>query len=69
MIIDLPPYIEQVIIAKAQAEQMSVEELITKWAKQETEVNPMIARALANPNPSVLGNGVELQREWRNEWQ
>ncbi|WLF84014.1 hypothetical protein [Moraxella sp. ZY210820] len=60
MIIDLPPHIEQVIIAKAQAEQISVEDLITKWAKQETEVNPMIARALANPNPSVLGKNAQF---------
>lgn len=67
MIIDVAPHIEQLIIAKAQAEQISVEDLIVKWAKQETEVNPMIARALANPNPSVLEDGVELQREIRNK--
>lgn len=65
--IDLPSHIEQGIIAKAKAEHISVADLITKWAKQETAVNPMIARVLVNLNPSVLGDGVELQREWRNE--
>lgn len=37
-------------------------------AKQEKPLNPMIARAMANENPSILGNGLDIQRELRNEW-
>lgn len=71
MIIDLPPHIEQVIIAKAQAEHISVADLITKWAKQETDVNPMI-EAVMKLEPSAEMkkiDAVALQREWRNEWR
>lgn len=75
MVIDLPPYVEQVLIQQAQAQGVSVADLVmqqfglTRAEPQQEEVNPMIARALANPNPAVLGDGVALQREWRDEWR
>lgn len=75
MVIDLPPYVEQVLIQQAQAQGVSVADLVmqkfglTRAEPQQEEVNPMIARALANPNPEVLGDGVALQREWRDEWR
>lgn len=70
-----PPYVEQVLIQQAQAQGVSVADLVmqkfglTRAEPQQEEVNPMIARALANPNPAVLGDGVALQREWRDEWR
>lgn len=39
-------------------------ELMPK-AKHEKPLNPMIARAMANENPSVLGNGLDIQRRLR----
>lgn len=77
MVIDFPPYVEQVLIQQAQAQGVSVADLVmqkfglTRIENQvvSEEVNPMIARALANPNPAVLGDGVALQREWRDEWR
>ncbi|MDO4450655.1 MAG: hypothetical protein Q4B79_06845 [Moraxella sp.] len=34
MLIELPPHIEQLVIAQAQSEQLSVVELIEKWASE-----------------------------------
>ena len=68
MTIKLPPHIEQAIIAKAQEQGLSVNELIAKWAMQENKPNPMIVRAMANLAPSILGDGVAIKRELRNQW-
>lgn len=77
MVIDLPPYVEQVLIQQAQAQGVSVADLVmqkfglTRAEPQQEEVNPMIARALALPKSSCFDgyDAVELQREWRDEWR
>lgn len=72
MIIDIPPHVEQVLIAKAESQKITVGELITRWATVEQKmVNPMVARALALPKSTSFDgiDAVELQREWRNEWR
>lgn len=67
--LDIPPHIEQVIIAKAEQQGISVQDFIVNLVMQETTpINPMIARAMANTNPSILGDGLTIQRELRNEW-
>lgn len=71
MIIDIPLEVEQLIITKAKAQKMTVEELIIQWAIQaENEINPMIALALAFPKSTSFDgiDAVELQRKWRDEW-
>lgn len=66
--LDLPPHVEQTLISTAQSKGMSIGELITQWISA-SESNPMIAKAQSLPSPtSYTKNAVELQREWRNEW-
>lgn len=66
--LDLPPHIEQAIIHQAQAQGVSINELITRWAKQDDvlltdffKTTPKIA-AFENTDP------VAYQREMRDEW-
>lgn len=67
--LDISPHVEQMIIAKAEQQGMSVQDFIISLVMQETTpTNPMIARAMANKNPSILGDGLTIQRELRNEW-
>lgn len=50
--------------------QAKTNELLAKIESEKQTLNPMIARAMANENPSVIADidAVELQRQWRNEW-
>ncbi|UNU74230.1 hypothetical protein LU293_04875 [Moraxella nasovis] len=67
MIIDLPPHIEQAIIAKAQQQGLSVNELLTKFAKEPPRT--LLIDTLNNmPNRSYLGDGLDIQRQLRHEW-
>lgn len=70
MIIDLPPHIEQVIIRQAKAQGISVSELIANKFDDKAD-NPMIARALSLPKTTCFDgvDAIELQREWRDEWE
>lgn len=46
MLIELPPHIEQLVIAKAQSEQLSVAQLIEKWASENQTKQPQLGDRL-----------------------
>lgn len=70
--LELPPHIEQVLIERAEQQGISVAQMLAQdyapKVAENTPQNPMLARAMANNNPSVLGNGLTIQRELRSEW-
>lgn len=70
--LELPPHIEQVLIERAEQQGISVAQMLVQdyapKVAESTLQNPMLARAMANNNPSVLGNGLTIQRELRSEW-
>lgn len=71
MVIDFPPHIEQAIIQEAQAQGLSVADLIANLFMEKQEVNPMI-EAVMSLEPSAHFQNVDavaLQREWRDEWR
>lgn len=40
MLIELPPHIEQLVISQAKSEQLSVAQLIEKWASESQTTKP-----------------------------
>ncbi|MDO4700922.1 MAG: hypothetical protein Q4A69_09625 [Moraxella sp.] len=69
MIIDIPPHIEQMIIAKAQSQNLSVADLITQWA---TDDDVLLTDFFASlPKIDVFDeiDPVAYQRALRDEWR
>ncbi|WP_066801794.1 hypothetical protein [Moraxella oblonga] len=71
MLIELPPHIEQLVIAKAQSEQLSVIELIEKWASENKKDDVLLTDFFKKQPPIEAFNGIDpvaYQRAMRDEW-
>lgn len=70
MILDLPPNIEQIIIARAQAQGVSAEEWITKIISTHTE-SVTVADYFAQAKPLASFKDIDplaYQKDVRDEW-
>lgn len=69
MIIDVPPHIEQMIIAKAQSQNLSVADLITQWAKDDDVLLTDFFASLPKIDVFDGIDPVAYQRALRDEWR
>ncbi len=70
MILDLPPNIEQIIIARAQEQGVSAEEWITKIVSMHTK-SMTVAEYFAQAKPLTSFKNIdplEYQKAVRDEW-
>lgn len=68
MLIELPPHIEQMVIAKAKSEQLSVAELIEKWVSdnqaKETQLGDHLHQLFAKADfPDLDIQRIDLPRQ------
>lgn len=71
MLIELPPHIEQMVIAQAQSEQLSVAQLIEKWAIQDKKDDVLLTDFFKKQPPIDAFNSIDpvaYQRAMRDEW-
>lgn len=71
MLIELPPHIERMVIAKAKSEQLSVAELIEKWVSQDKKDDVLLTDFFKKQPPIDAFKGIDpvaYQRAMRDEW-
>lgn len=71
MLIELPPHIEELIIAQAKSEQLSVVELIGKWASQNKQDDVLLTDFFKQQPPIDAFKTIDpvaYQRAMRDEW-
>lgn len=71
MLIELPPHIEELIITQAKTEQLSVVELIGKWANQNKKDDVLLTDFFKQQPPIDAFKTIDpvaYQRAMRDEW-
>lgn len=74
IVLDLPPQqqatLEQISKQAGMSIEQYINDLINKYAKPQPQTNSMIKRVQSMPKPTSYNpkNAVNIQREFRNEW-